>query len=250
MPARRHEVRAQPVVRGGQKPGRETRRARQPRRDRRQRLPVAQRLRPHEMEPEVEIAEHEPALPTPRTHRLERLPALAGSPPAALGVVQPGQAVQDGVEVGRDVEAEHLEIVTDVADHRELTRSEHVVQPRRELRTADAAGEQDDVPHTRARPSRVESTQGRASAAGTGKPQKVRRAVSTSCPSSGDRDIGEPARPLNASGAARPVERLEHLGDGKRERVGGSVRAATSATAPRARPASAAGRRAHAADRR
>ena len=83
--------------------------------------------------------------PPQRARRLERLPRLAGPPPAALGVVQPGEAVEDGVEVGRDVQAEHLEVVADVADHRQLARREHVVEPGRELRAADAAGEEDDV---------------------------------------------------------------------------------------------------------
>ena len=40
------------------------------------------------MEADVEVAEHEPALPAPGARRLERLPRLAGPPPAALGVVQ------------------------------------------------------------------------------------------------------------------------------------------------------------------
>ena len=116
----------------------------------RQRLAVAERLRAHEMEADVEVAEHEPALAAPGAGRLERLPRLAGPPPAALGVVQAGEAVEDGVEVGRDVEAEHLEVVADVADDRQLARREHVVEPGGELGAADAAGEEDDVHAVRA----------------------------------------------------------------------------------------------------
>ena len=52
------------------------------------------------MEAEVEIAEHEPTLATPRANRLERLPGLPCPPPATLGVVEPGKAVEHGVEVG------------------------------------------------------------------------------------------------------------------------------------------------------
>ena len=121
---------------------------REPRRHRRQRLSGAKRLRTDEMKPEVEIAEHEPALASPRTNRIECLPCLTCAAPATLRVVEPSQAVEHGVEVGRDVQPEHLEIVADVADHGQLTGSEHVVETRRELGTADAAGEQND-PHTR-----------------------------------------------------------------------------------------------------
>ena len=97
------------------------------------------------MEADVEVAEHEPAFATPGAGGLERLPRLAGPPPATLGVVEPGEPVEDGVEVGRDVEAEHLDVVADVADDRQLTRREHVVEPGRELRAADAAREEHDV---------------------------------------------------------------------------------------------------------
>ena len=102
------------------------------------------------MEADVEVAEHEPALPAPGPRRLERLPRLARPPPAALGVVQAGEAVEDGVEVGRDVEPEHLEVVADVADDRQLARPEHVVQPGRELGAADAAREENDIHAVRA----------------------------------------------------------------------------------------------------
>ena len=63
---------------------------------------------------------------------------------------RPGEAVEDGVEVGRDVEAEHLEVVADVADDRQLARREHVVEPGRELGAADAAGEENDLHAVRA----------------------------------------------------------------------------------------------------
>ena len=97
------------------------------------------------MEADVEVTEHEPALAAPGAGRLERLPCLAGPPPAALRVVQAREPVEDGVEVGRNVEAEHLEVVADVADDRELARREHVVQPSRELGATDAAGEKNDL---------------------------------------------------------------------------------------------------------
>ena len=43
------------------------------------------------------------------------------------------------------METEHLEVVADIADHSQLARREHVVQPCGKLRAADAAAEQNDV---------------------------------------------------------------------------------------------------------
>ena len=50
------------------------------------------------------------------------------APPTALGVVEAGERVEERVEVGRDAKAEHLEVVADVADHRELVRASDVVE--------------------------------------------------------------------------------------------------------------------------
>ncbi len=146
----RDEQGAEPVVGRRQKPRREACCGHQAGGHDRERLALAQRLRAHEVEADVEIAEHEPALATPGAGRLERLPRLAGPSPATLGVVQAGEAVEDGVEIGRDVQAEHLEVVADVADDRQLARREHVVETRGELGAADAAGEENDVHAVRA----------------------------------------------------------------------------------------------------
>ena len=54
------------------------------------------------------------------------------------------------------MQAEHLEVVADVADHGELARREHVVEPGRELRAADAAGEEDDL-HDARRSSAIDA---------------------------------------------------------------------------------------------
>ena len=145
-PGRSDDGRPHGVVRRGQEPRRESGPLDEVRGDRRERFPASQRLRADEMEPEVEVAEEEPSLATPLPSRLERSPRLPGPTPAALLVVQSGERVQNGVEVGRDMEAEHLDVVADVADHRQLAGVEDVVQPTRELRASHAAGEADD-PH-------------------------------------------------------------------------------------------------------
>ena len=116
---------------------------------------------------------------------------------------EPGKAVEHGVEVGRDVEAEHLEVVADVADDRQLTRRENVVEPGRELCAADAA-RQSRTTFTRARPSDLVLIQHkvRAAAGREGQGREVRdacrrRARARGCATGSSAGCGE------AGGAAR-----------------------------------------------
>ena len=95
---------------------------REPSRHRRQRLSACERLRPHEMEAEIPVAEHEPALAAEPLRLLERRPGLARAAPTALLVGEAGERVEDAVEVGRDMDAEHLDVVADVPDHRHARR--------------------------------------------------------------------------------------------------------------------------------
>ena len=83
--------------------------------------------------------------PPERAHGLERPPGLAFAPPTALLVVQPGKRVQDRVEIGRDVEPEHLEVVADVPDHRHVARLGGLDDALHEARTTHAARENDDL---------------------------------------------------------------------------------------------------------
>ena len=80
---------------------------------------------PHEVEPEVEVAEQEPALAAPLAPPSSSVrQRLARPTPAAFLVVEPGERVEHRVEIGRDVHAEHLDVVADVADHRQLAGRE------------------------------------------------------------------------------------------------------------------------------
>ena len=110
--------------------------------------PDAQRLCSHEMEPEITVAEREPVLAAERADRLERLPGLAAPPPAALLVREAGERVEDRVEIRRDVEAEHLDVVADVADHARRSRACDIDHAADEARTAHASREDDDVQAT------------------------------------------------------------------------------------------------------
>src|SRR5262249_57289253 len=117
----------------------------EPRGDRGERVAGAQRLRPHEVDAEVEVAEPEPALAAELGDGLERLPGLARAAPALRLVEAAGERVEDRVEVGRDVEPEHLEVVADVAHDRQLARVDRLRDRPCEPRAAEAAGQDDDV---------------------------------------------------------------------------------------------------------
>src|SRR5205823_4898921 len=110
----------QAVVRGRQKGDVYAERAREAPGDGRERLAGSQRLRPHQMKAEVEIAEAKPRLAAEARDRSERVPRLAGATPAALLVAEIGQRVEDAVEVGRHVQTEHIQVVADVADDRDV----------------------------------------------------------------------------------------------------------------------------------
>ncbi len=135
---------AQPVVGRGQDVRLDPQRSGQPSGDARERLSRSQRLRADEVEPEVEVAELEPVLAAELADGLERAPGLVRAPPAALLVVQPGERVEDRVEIGRDVQAEHLDVVADVADHRDVTRLDGFDEPLDETCAADASREDGD----------------------------------------------------------------------------------------------------------
>ena len=74
------------------------------------------------MEAEVAVAEPEPRLAAELAGRLERVPGLVGAAPAALLVGDARERVEDAVEVGRDVQAEHLDVVADVAYDGDVVR--------------------------------------------------------------------------------------------------------------------------------
>ena len=76
---------------------------------------------------------------------LERVPGLVGAAPAALLVGHARERVEDAVEVGRDVQAEHLDVVADVADHRHVGRVDDRDDAAQEARAADAAREHGDL---------------------------------------------------------------------------------------------------------
>src|SRR5262249_13404661 len=73
------------------------------------------KLRANEVKADVTVTEAEPVLTAEPADGLERVPGLVRAPPAALLVCDTGERVEDAVEVGRDVEAEHLYVVPHVS---------------------------------------------------------------------------------------------------------------------------------------
>ena len=64
-------------------------------------------------------------------------------PHASLRVDEPGERVEQTVEIRRDMETEDLDVVADVSDHRELARVEHGREAAREASATATAREQD-----------------------------------------------------------------------------------------------------------
>ena len=188
---------------------------------RRERLAARERRRADEVEPEIEVAELEPRVAAPLPRRLERAPGLARPAPAALLVVEAGERVEHGVEVGRDVQAEHLEVVADVAHHGEA-RPEDVVETARELCASDAAREADDLHRA------IASTSARVRAPPRGPSPSRSASVSTSATRFGSASSSK-SRPSSSTcarkraRAVRPVERPEDLGVRQSQSVRPSV---------------------------
>ncbi len=100
------------------------------------------------------------------------------------------------VEVGRDVDAEHLEVVTDVPDHRDPARIDGVDEPAHEAGATHSAAQDDDVHDASCSSSATVSTS--SASAGTSSVTNI----------DADR-FGVLAEALGAAGA---VERREEAG--------------------------------------
>ena len=94
---RRPDPCAQAVVGRGHDASLDPERPSDPLRDRRQRLSRAQRLRPDEVQAQVEVTELEPGLAAEPVDGLERAPGLVRASPAALVVVELCEGVDERV---------------------------------------------------------------------------------------------------------------------------------------------------------
>ena len=107
------------------------------------RPPSVDELAPVEAGGEVAVGEAEPARGAEPLQALEDGEGVVADTPAALLVDFAAEPVGDEVGVGRDVDAERLDVVAGVGDHREVG-AELLLHPRSELGAAGAAGEERD----------------------------------------------------------------------------------------------------------
>ena len=121
-------------------------RRRQVRRDGRERLAVSQAAGALHMHGEVAVAEPEPGLAAELLERRHERPGLVAAAPAGLRIVETGQRIGQGVEVGSDMQAEMLEIIAGIGHHRETAGRQHARQAERQLGAADAARQRQHRP--------------------------------------------------------------------------------------------------------
>src|SRR5271155_3007594 len=88
---------------------------------------------------EIAIAKLEPGLAAQRLERRHEGPGLAAPTPSELRVVDPGERVEERVDIRRNREPEMLEIVAGVGDDGQLSRWQNTVQAEGQLGAADPA---------------------------------------------------------------------------------------------------------------
>src|SRR6266567_4034373 len=113
-------------------------------RDLRQRLTGLEPPCALDMQGEITIAEAEPVLAAQRADGLHERPGLVPAAPPGDGIVEAGQHVGQRIDIGRDAEAEMLEIVARVGDNQQFVRRQHAAQAKRQLGAADTARQRHD----------------------------------------------------------------------------------------------------------
>ena len=103
-------------------------------------------MRPVEVGREVAVAQAEPRQPAVPLQRVHHRPRLVDQTPARLRVDGTGECVDDGVDVGADVQAVQRHVVTGVHHHGDVRRVAHLDQAPQEAGGADASGQCGDHP--------------------------------------------------------------------------------------------------------
>ncbi len=93
---------------------------------------------------EIEITEAEPRRLTESRHALETAKTVALHAPAALDAELASQSVEDGIDVGRNVQPPPLDVVAGVDDDRQIFGSDLVMHSLDEFRAAGATCQDDD----------------------------------------------------------------------------------------------------------
>ena len=97
------------------------------------RAPECKPLGAIEMGREVAVAKIEPGLAVEPAERVERVEAFAFEAPAMLAIDDTGECIDDGVNVGRDVETIKVLVVAGIDDDGHLARIDALDQAAEEL---------------------------------------------------------------------------------------------------------------------
>ena len=89
----------------------------------------------------VAIAEVEPASVAEAAEGVDDTEGVAFEPPAGLGIDDTGEGIDDDVGIGRDVQAEHFDIVSDIGDDSDGGGVDDLHETLEESGSAHATGE-------------------------------------------------------------------------------------------------------------
>src|SRR6185437_2546967 len=98
----------------------------------------------------IAVAELEPVFTVEAGESLHEIPGFAGAAPSAFRVGDAAERIKNGVEIGRNVQPEMLEVVAGVDDDGQLFGCEHAREAERELGAANAAAQRNNVACLRA----------------------------------------------------------------------------------------------------
>jgi hypothetical protein len=93
---------------------------------------------------EITIAEIEPSFAAISAEPLEEMKSFTAHAPAFGGINHTGQRIGDDIEVGRDFQTVHDDVVAGVDDDGEVVRIHGMVEPEQKFRCPDTAGESSD----------------------------------------------------------------------------------------------------------
>ena len=113
--------------------------------------PCRRRRRALHVRRQVGIADHEPGRRAVALEHRVRRERVAPDAPAAFGVDQAAERIEQRVDVGADVQPVELHVVADVGDDGQLDAIAQQLEAVRELGAASAAGEERDLHEARER---------------------------------------------------------------------------------------------------
>ena len=90
---------------------------------------------------DIAVSETKPCLATQAFHGVHKIPRFTCQPPAGFGIGDPGQGVHHRIEIRTHTQAEMVEVVAGIHDHRQVVGRQDIRKPKGELGAADAACE-------------------------------------------------------------------------------------------------------------